>query len=661
MKFSYTLLKRILGPRTPPILKVAEALTMHSFEVEGIAGDRLDINLPANRYSDAASHNGVAREISAIFGLHLRTKPIKAAHQIANRGLLEVEIKDKRLCPRYMASYLSIPEVKASPRWMQEILVSSGIKPINIVVDIMNYVMLEIGEPMHAFDADKLDSNSSRVANRTIIVRRAKPGEKLKTLDGQTFRFEPHVLLVADRKQALAIAGIKGGASSGVAQKTKNIIVEAASFDAPAIFKNARALGLLTDAAERFGHELHPELASLGMQRAVSLLKELAKADLLDSVDIYPKRRKTGVIGFSLKKFADFSGVTLDEKRVREYLTFLGFKIMDRHKSSGGDFLLVPPSLRLDIQNFEDVAEEVARLYGYERIKPLPPVVSLATAEIAKDSRYKRLARQILIGLGFSEIYTTSFAPKGEVEVQNPIASDKKYLRSSLHSNLRKSLVENLKHFDEAAVFEIGKVFKHSVKSTSNKRDLLVAENWSIVMAKGVKKGLPFYEMKGAVELLLQKLGITEYVFLDKRHSLEILVDTKPIGLMGVEELLKQGSCAYADLDFSALMKFIDEERAYLPPPKFPAVQRDVSLLLDLGTKAGDILQAIEDISPRYVEDADVIDYFEDKSLGVNKKSLTLRIVFRAEDRTLTDEEVDEEMKKIIATLRDNEFHAQVR
>ena len=662
MKFSYTFLKKILDG-VPSRDKLIDGLNLHSFEAEDLGGDTLDISITPNRYSDAASHLGITREIAAVFKLKKALSGLKSYVKSPNniptgKKLVNVTIEDAKACPRYAARYFEIKSMRESPVWLKQILIACGLKPINVVVDIMNYTMLEVGQPLHAFDAGKLATSNKRQATgmKEIIIRQAKPNETITTLDGQNYSLKGKNLVIADARGPLAIAGIKGGLDSGIEGKTRAIIVEAANFDAVNIFQTSRALGLQTDASLRFSHGISPELVTLGMNRAAELLSKLVDAKLVDSADVYPKNQNQEIIGFSVSKCNAILGTSIPEKKIKELLVGLGFEILPKKKfgkKSGNDFLVKVPLIRTDVTLFEDLVEEVGRLYGYMKIQAKAPILSIIPGHDSDEVIFKELARTVLVGLGFSEVYNSTFSSKGEVEVQNPIVEDKKYLRTNLEDSIKDNLHSNLRFLEEVKIFEIGKVFAlHGGKIT---------EKWNLTFGVAhKKKESPIFEVKGAIDELLRRLGLIDFEFRQNDRGLCVYSGIENLGCVCMSFFSKEGESALASIDFELLMKLTEGEREYEPLPKFPSIMRDISILIGSEIQAGEVLEKIQSASPKYVQDVDMIDYFEDEKLGDNKKSLTFRIVFRSDSRTLTDAEVDREMKKINKVLQ-TELGADIR
>ncbi|MDE2144868.1 MAG: phenylalanine--tRNA ligase subunit beta [Patescibacteria group bacterium] len=649
MKFSYSLLKEFV-PALPAKKKLAEELNLKSFETEIAGGDVLDISLPANRYSDAASHWGVAKEVSAIFGIKLNTP--KGMGEIINlpekNGLIGIKIEEPLLCPRYKAVLVTLDKKASSPAWIKKYLVSCGLRPISLVVDVMNYAMLETGQPLHAFDYDKL---SARENKKTIIVRHALKNEKIETLDGKAFNLEKDDLVIADSSGALAIAGIKGGKKAEIDSSTKRIVIESANFDSSSVYSTSRRLNLLTDAAVRFSRNLSPALAEYGMNRAITLLKELARARVADSAEYYPKLESREIIGFSVSKLESLLGASVGKNEIVSILKKLGMNILPAKKTAF-DFLVEPPAVRMDIETFEDLAEEVGRIYGYDRIKPKAPVVAIKPAEFDEFVIAKDRCRDFLLNLGFNEIYSYSFTDKPTsqwiwssfkkdrtlIELQNPIAEDKKYLRGELTGRVLEAIKDNSRSFDEVRVFEIGKVFSEG------------GEKGRLAIGFGSKTG-SFTAVKGVVDRLLRSFGITDIFFRpDGTETVLVESDHNVIGQIVIKDNNRR---SVAELDLDEVKTLSLEEFEYRPLPKYPSIVRDLSVEFGDIVAVGEVLDVINQAKAPHLWDVDVADYYD-------QRHITLRFVFQADDRTLKDSEVDDEMFIIIEKLK-NEFSLTVR
>lgn len=679
MRFSYTLIKKLV-PLVKNKKQLIDLLNEHSFEVVDADGDSFEVSLPPNRFSDAASHWGIAREISAILGGNFVFPRFNAINTAKSAGnFSEVEIKDKKLCRRYAALSFKNIKIQPSSKWIQKILKDCGLRPINNVVDIMNYVMLETGQPLHAFDADKLTGG--------IFVRRAKNNESIETLDNAAFKLNSDVLVIADKKFPLAIAGIKGGKKAEVNQGTKNIIVEAANFDGPNIYKTSKLLNLKTDASLRFSHGLSPALVGLGLSRAKELLEKEVAARLEAFYDSRPDKPIKKIIEFDVEKFNRLIGINLNERQAVDYLKRLGFAV-SKSKSyklkAKSSFLVEVPLIRQDIENFEDLAEEVCRLYGYNKIKPTAPEVAIKIAEVEDVIAFNDQLRSIMTGFGTSEVFNYSFVSKNEalsgdlpvrqaglpadrqvfggkaVELLNPVSSEYEFLRLNLANGLLKNIKDNLRFFGEARIFEIGKVFKNNGS---------VSEGWRLGIAIGSKNKETFFELKGLVSELLKKAGLVDFFmrdsgkkpgFLQNDGALMIKSDNLIIGYLGKAIESAGVHVSVCELDLNKLLELVEGELEFRPLPKYPSVMRDISVLVSRDIRIGEVLEAMNSPEIKYIDDVDLIDeYFSDK-LGGSRQSLTFRIVFRSDEKTLEDKEADKELGKIARILKEK-FGAEIR
>ena len=635
MKFSYAFIKKLI-PQAPAKAKLIDGLNMKAFETEPLPGDAFEVKLSPNRYSDAASHWGIAREAAAIFNLKTKIEDKRIVNFPEDKGLLKIKVLDKKLCPRYAGRLFELKKVGSSPQWMKKILDSCGLRPINGVVDIMNYVMLETGQPLHAFDANEIEKG--------IIVRNAKNKEEVTSLDGVKYHLDEKDIVIADNKGPLAIAGVKGGKRAEVYKNTKRIIVEAANFDQVSIYKTMKKLPLVTDASLRFSHGLNPHLAIVGIDRATILLRNILGAKLLDSMDVSAKLPGKKVIEFDVDKFNKFIGLNLDKKSAITYLKRLGFIIRDSKKTNS--FLVEPSVLRDDINIFEDLAEEVVRLCGLNELKSLPPVVGLHPAEVQDDVVLKNKIRKILVGFGFSEVYNYSFVgqkDKDSLELENPISQDKKYLRISLSLVLKGNLRANSKDFGNIRIFEVGRVW--STKGESLHLGIALKEEDALLHLKGVLSHL--LEGVGLVEILMRPDG-KNHLLIESDHD-----------IFGSIEVVHKGE-AVAEINLDNLVKLTLGENEYHPLPKYPAVMRDISIVVPTEVRVGEVMEVIDNLSLKDVEDVDLIDYFEKFGGDPKKKSLTFRIVFRSGEKTLRDGEVDTEFAKVSRALT-NSLKAVIR
>lgn len=659
MLFSYNWLKEYV--KLPKPEKLVQVLTMHAFEVEElkkIKGDYvLDIDVLPNRGPDCFSHIGIAREIAAIENCKLKIEnyKLKEDKKLKTRDFIAVEIKDKKDCIRYTARVITDVKVKESPKWMQERLKVCGLKPINNIVDAANYVMLETGQPLHAFDFDK-------ISNKTIIVKRARNGEEIITLDNEKYKLDKDILIIADKDGPLAIAGIKGGRKAEIDKKTKTIVLESANFDPRVIRRGSKKLGLKTDASWRFEHGLDPNLTELAINRVSELIQDMAKGKVASGlVDFYPQKVQPKKIKLDLSYVEKLLGVKISAKEIKKIFDRLGFKCK-------GNIVEVP-TFRLDISLPEDLIEEIGRIYGYEKIPASLPIVFLISPKRNLEIFWENMTKDILKELGFTEVYNYSFIGekeakifgyegKGIIEVENPMSKEQRYLRPSLIPDLLKNVVDNFRYFDEIKIFELGKTFINKGQTEKKMLSGLIAQK---------KGGDEFYRLKGVVDSLLNKLGISD-IWYDEHEATpeqskisiwqsgkiaEIKIGNDEIGFLGEisSKILKNGKAIVFDIDFEKLTKLCSEEHEYQPISQYPAAVRDLAILVPMDIKVVDVLNKINIAGGVLVRDVDLFDIYEGESIAQGKKNLAFHIVYQAEDRTLKSDEIDAIQNKIIKTL----------
>jgi len=649
MKISYNWLQSFFKKKLPVPEKLADLLTMHSFETELVEKKGqdylLDIDVLPNRAHDCLSHLGIAREIGALLGivplstsfqgLSPQVRPLARTHSQGQslKNFLKIEVKDKNLCPRYTARALDNVKVGVSPKWIQERLEVCGLRPISNIVDIANYVMLEIGQPLHAFDADKLKAKGEI---KTIIVRRAKKGEKITTLDDEKYDLDENILVIADEKNPVCIAGIKGGQGPGVDGQTKRIILEAANFSPQIIRQGSQQLNLKTDASWRFEHQLDPNLTEEAIDMAACLIQEIAGGEILDgTVDVYPIKIKPKKVKLDIKRIKSLLGVDIPAKEIKSILERLGFQVRSQE--------VIVPTRRIDVSIPEDLIEEIGRLYGFEKISSQMPTATLIPPVRNEDLIYQNKVRDILTNLGFSEVYNYSFVSDKGIEVLNPVSQEQKYLRPNLAINLIKNVKENKKYFEEVRLFEIGKVFKKNKNKAIEKKKL-----------GAVLFPADFYRLKGIIDTLLNRLRITD-VWYDEATEKNIRAEVK----VGNDLLGWLGDNIF-ELDFEKIVELATEERIYLAPSKYPAMVRDIALLVERGTKVVEVLNLINAAGGQLVRDVDLFDMYEGEEIPQGKKNLAFHIIYQSDDHTLTDKEVNKLQEKIINAL-DKEGGWEVR
>ncbi len=649
MKFSYQLLKQLV-PSLGSIDQLVEALTMHAFEVDSVEGDAIDIKLLPNRYSDAGSHWGMAREIAAILGTKTNIPKIKNPKSQTMGGIALEVAAPKESCARIMVRYFDDLKIAPSPGWMQRVLISCGMRPINNLVDITNYVTLETGQPLHALDFRKMEGGK-------LIVRQAHDKEPVELLDGKKLILDEETMVLADEKNPLDVAGIKGGRKAEITAHTKTILLTAANFDGPSIYRASKKYGVATDAAQRFAHNISSALIPDAIARASELLVELCGAQAGECIDAIQVRPRSVILKFDHDQFEMLTGMKLAKTKALGYLKSLGFAVKGN--------MVTSPAARTDIERFEDLVDEIVRLVGYDALPGIPPRVWLMPSVHSDIVTMKDLVRAAMTRLSFFEAYNYSFvsedAAKEEekngaipVRLQNPISSDFAYLRTNLITHLVENIAHNFKNADHLRMFELGHVFEYENEK--------INERSALGLAIGNKSAVPMAECRGVAEALLKRLGIIDATFVPcGKADIRVESDGKMLGMLHAMSVHKIKYAAVAQFDMEALIVAAESEREYKPIVKYPNVVRDISMVVASATPVGALLASIQSASPTLIEDVDVIDYFEDdKKIGHAQKSVTFRIVFQSAERTLTDDEVEKIMEKITALLC-KDFNAMIR
>ena len=697
MLFSYNWLQSFFKKKLPKPEKLAEILALHSFEVEEVKRVRkdwaLDIDVLPNRAPDCFSHLGITREISAILNYKLGIGEWKLTEDknLKAKDFVSVEVKPRQACPRYTARVITDVKVGPSPKWIRDRLEVCGLRPINNVVDIANYVMLETGQPLHAFDGEKLEGQK-------IIIRFAKEREKIVTLDEEKYDLDEDILVIADEKSPVAIAGIKGGKLPEIDNKTKIVVLESANFNPKVIRKGSKTIDLKTDASWRFEHGIDPNLTEIGINRAAFLIQKIAKGNVAKGlIDFYPKKVLPKRIRLDFDYVKSLLGREIPKKEIINILKRLDFKITGVRPLQ---IEVEVPTFRLDISIPEDLIEEIGRIYGYQRIKATFPTVSLIPPKRNLDIFWENVIKNILKEAGLTEVYNYSFVSPEQfsifnsqfskvvdelrsssrfanarvIEVENPISEEQKYLRPSLIPNLLKNVQKNQKNFREIRIFELGKIFQ---APRTEKR-----------MLTGLITGDAFYQMKGVIDSLLQKIGISN-IWYDEFEATpedsnppatlpskgrapskisiwhpkicaEIKVDHEEIGFLGeisqkiLGDLEIEGKLVVFDIDFEKLQRLSSEETIYQPISRYPAAVRDIAVLVPLEIRVEEVLNEIETAGGILVKDVDLFDIYEGEEIPGGKKNLAFHIIYQAEDRTLSSKEIDEIQQKIIKTLEEN-------
>jgi len=636
----------------------------------------LDLDITPNR-PDCLSVIGIAREIAVLTGETLRLPQIHYEEtEKSIDSLATVNIADPDLCLRYCASLVTGIKIASSPSWLQQRLNSCGMRPINNVVDVTNYVMLEYGQPLHAFDCHKLKG-------RQIIVRRAGNGETITTLDGSERTLNPDILVIADKEEAVAVAGIMGGLDSEVTDKTDTILLESANFNQATIRRGCSHLQFQSEASIRFDKGLNSELPLLPLKRATQLLLELAGGRAAKGIiDVYPGKSKPKLISLTTREVKRLSGLKVNTDEILKVLKALGFEC--REGDSGSQISVSVPYWRSDVKCSADLVEEVVRIIGYEKIpitrlgSPLPQQKS-RLSPAAQQSNLKDKLHNILAGFGFQEILTYSLvsleklqklSPKLELKipplkVANPMTREQEYLRTSLRAGLLPTLAHNQK-FEQAGIrlFEIGKVFLPRGKDLPEEKEVLCAVlsgPRAEISWQADRGPLDFFDAKGVVENILSQLGLkASFENSDDEGLLpgggtNIIVEDDRIGILGelhpkvAQAFELSNTICLIEIDLEKLLTKITGIKEYQPIPRFPSVTRDIALVVDEQVS----YRTVENIIQSFplVTQVTLFDLYQGEQIAEGKKSFAIRIVYQSPSRTLIDEEVDQTQEQMLARL----------
>jgi phenylalanyl-tRNA synthetase beta chain len=632
----------------------------------------LDLEVTPNR-PDCLSVIGVAREIAALTGQEVRlpdTNYDETGTPI--EGQLAVEIIAPDLCPRYSASLITGVKVAPSPHWLQQRLLAGGMRPINNVVDITNFVMLEYGEPLHAFDY-------SQIRGKKIIVRRAEETEVLVTLDGNRRQLSHDMLVIADTERAVAVAGVMGGADSEMTERTTSIVLEAANFNPASIYHTGTTLGIPSEARMRFERGISPELTIPALKRATRLIIELASGQVAKGiVDAYPGKKEAKPILLSKGELKRQLGVNFSIKQVKEALTSLGFDCQPAKSAS--EISVTAPYWRSDINLVEDLVEEVARIIGYDQIPVTMPGGEVPRQNPAPILGFKEKVRQSLTGYGFYEVINYSLTsldllnrllPQPHplqpepLRVVRPMSAEQEYLRPSLRANLLAALEANRRHEESSIrLFELGRVYQPRPNELPEEPEMLCAlmagprfdQSWH-----GGGEPVDFFDAKGVAEGLLGRLGVKADFAPEDDESLHparqaaIVVEGKRVGVVGelhnkVAEAFDLAEPVYLfEMNLIELLPFILEHKLFQPVSRFPAVVRDIALVVDSGVTNRQVVDIINGFP--LVTQVSLFDLYTGGKLPQGKKSMAYRITFQSSSHTLTDEAVNKVQQQIIDKL----------
>lgn len=634
-----------------------------------------EISITANR-GDALSHLGIARELSAIFNLPLKREPLGDDSGDDNiSDLIKIDINNTELCPRYGARLVRNVKVGPSPDWMKERLENVGVRSINNIVDITNYIMLDIGHPMHAFDYDKL-------AGKHIIVRNAKANEKMKTLDDAERTLEENMLVISDEEKAVAIAGVMGGLDTSVTESTTNVLFEAASFDTVTVRRTSKKLALQSDSSYRFERGTNIDNVPIALNAAASFAKEYANAQPVRGIcDVYPKPEILRQIKVRTKRLNKLVGINLTTAQIETYL--LRFKFETRRE--GEDLVVSVPPYRHDITQEADVIEEVARLYGYNNIpETLPAVASNLQLPTALQKLEKRL-KDHLVSNGFSELITYSFIPanldgcfheKKPLMLKNALSEEMKAMRTSLKWNMFDAIRRNVLNDEfNLKFFEIGKVFHTSVAGMSEEHTRLSVGFCGAQNCRDwhdSKKEFDLFTIKGFVQGLadLVKAKIRFAPSLNSifhpTMQMDILLGKNPIGSFGqihpnlLDNKKLPKSIFLVEIDLDKLAECLETAPRMKAIPEFPAIRRDLALLAPVTVAHRDIQKILVAEGGNLLEDCHLFDVYQGKGIQEGFRSLAYALSFRDAKKTLTDNEVQPLVDKMVAKL-DKTYQIKLR
>lgn len=681
MKISYNWLSELVTLTFNP-KELAERLTMAGLAVEGVERVRddhiLDFDLTSNR-PDALSHLGIAREAALVCGTSLIQRDLQPRESPTSiESVASVEILDPDLCPRYAARVVKGVKVAASPRWLAERLESIGQRSVNNIADITNYVMFELGQPTHAFDLNLLHG-------RRIIVRRARSGEVMTTLDEVERELAPEMLVIADPDRAVAVAGVMGGADTEINERTMDVLIESAYFNPASVRSTARALGMDTEASYRFARGVDFEGQVRAADRVAQMIATIAGGEVLGgAIDVYPARITLDAVSLRESRVERLTGLKVPIERSAEILRALEFEV--EHSEGRNILRATAPSFRIDINREEDLVEEVARHFGYDLVDVTLPKWSGAGKYLAGDKQ-RRNVRRALTAIGFDEAYSFSFV-SGERDswfrtgsspatLLNPIDVDQSDMRASLNTGLLDAVQHNFNQGTrDLKLFELGRVFR-AVPGSSRPAE---REVLGIVMTGSAFPGdwrdtrqTEFFDLKGAVDVVLSTLNVSGFTidrarveYLHPGQSAVLSRDGVEVARFGrlhpqIASLYKfRQSVFIGELEFEALLAHPADQVRFAPLPRFPSAARDVSSLVPDTVLWGQIEDAVKELGIREVASVNLFDTYKGKGMPEGFHSIAFRVIYRSEERTLTDEEVGAMHERVRALLEDR-FGAQLR
>lgn len=624
----------------------------------------LDFDITSNR-PDCLSMVGMARETAATLGTSYKMPnlnyEVKTSENINDK--IKVEVRDS-LCRRYMARGVKNVKIMPSPGWMQERLLEAGVRPINNIVDITNFVMLEIGEPMHAFDAREIKSGK-------IVVERAKDDEIFVTLDEIERKLDSSFLCIKDDETSIGLAGIMGGLNSEIQEDTTEVIFEAANFDGTNIRVNSKKLNLRSESSARFEKDIDPNLAEIAINRACALVCELGCGEIMEgTIDIYNSKKEEGHITVDSKWINKFLGTEISKEDMKKYLDLLELKT----EINEDNLDITIPTFRIDIGIKEDIAEEVARIYGYDKIP-----TTIYSPSTGREPKYKNqilrdLIVDVMVSSGLNQSINYSFiSPKvfdkinlpqdselrNVIKIKNPLGEDYSVMRTTTIHSMMESLGRNYsRNNDYARLFEIGKVYIPNEDET-------VVPTENNILTIGMYGNCDYLDLKGVVENALEKLGLSKVKFTRESDNpsyhpgktAALMIGNKKVGVLGEvhpdvsENYGVDTNCYLAELNLDLLFEYAKTDKKYKALPKFPAVTRDIALLVNDEVLVQEIEETIRRAGGNLVEKVELFDIYKGAQIPEGKKSIAYAIAYRDEKKTLTDNDVNKVHDKILRSL----------
>ena len=636
-------------------------------DILNLREDIIDFEITPNR-PDCLAIEGLGRETAVSLGKEFKNPrknidELKIEDKNEIEGL-KVEIEAPDLCYRYIARVVKNVKIAPSPEWLVRRLNACGIRSINNIVDITNYVMLEMGQPMHAFDINSIEG-------KHIIVRRAKNGEKITTLDEEERTLDENDLVIADETKPVAIAGVMGGKNSEIEKDTETVVFESASFYGGAVRKTAKKVGLRTESSSRFEKGLSPENALRAINRAMELVEELNAGEVVEGkIDVYPTKQKTNKINLDYDRINKLLGTEISKEEMIDTLEKLNIKVKND--------IAIAPYFRTDIEQLADIAEEVLRFYGYDKLDTTLVESDTTIGIRNKEQKIEQKIKNVLVNSGLSEIYTYGFVSDKDLEkskinkdlketsilIQNPLSDEYRLMRPSTIPSMMQTLATNAnKKNSSAKLFDISKSYKNINNEVEN-GEVPLQENILTIGMYG--DDIDFYTVKGLIENVLATSSINRYDIVRETENesyhtgrcanIKVGIDViATIGEVHPEVLDNYGieKRAYlAEVNLSKVTKYSKVNKKYVEVPKFPAVERDIAIIVDEKVEVGQIEKIITKKAKKLLEKMKLFDIYRNEKLGENKKSVAYSLIFRDKNRTLSDEEINGVMETIIGELQ---------